>query len=132
MKTLVTVAALAATGAATPELDGARLQAGSTCYAIVAGDRTIGLTLQTITASRAGSKPVWDIVVHQKLSNGIFDMRDHFVVDHKTLLPIRMDSQRGRERTGKGWHRISIECGAHGIRGTRETEVVPLPGQFGG
>ncbi|MDJ0277735.1 hypothetical protein QLH51_13095 [Sphingomonas sp. 2R-10] len=127
MKTLVMVAALATTGAATPRMEGARLQAGSTCYAIVAGDRTIGSTLQTITASRVGGKQVWDVVVHQKLSNGAFDMRDHFVVDRKTLLPIRMDSQRGRERTEKGWHRISIKYGAHGISGTKETVTGSTP-----
>ena len=134
MKMLVMVAVLAGTGAATPKTEGARLQAGSTCYAIVAGGKTIGSTLQTIKASRAGGRPVWDIVVHQKLNNGAFDMRDHFVVDRKTLLPIRMDSERGRERTQKGWHRVNIVYGAHGVRGTKETAAgstlldVPLAG----
>ena len=127
MKTLVMVAVLAATGAATPKMEGTRLQAGSTCYAIVAGDKTIGSTLQTITASRAGGRPVWDIVVHQKLSNGAFDMRDHFVVDRKTLLPIRMDSERGRDRTQKGWHRVSIVYGAHDVRGSKETATGSIP-----
>ena len=59
MKTVMMVAALAATGAATPRMDSTRLQAGSTCYAIVAGDKTIGSTLQTVTASRDGTRPVW-------------------------------------------------------------------------
>jgi len=127
MKTVMMVAALAATGAATPKMDGARLQAGSTCYAIVAGDKAIGSTSQTVTASRAGSKPVWDIVVHQKLANGSFDMRDHFIVDRKTLLPIRMDSQRGRERTERGWHRVSVEYGAQNVRGTKETATGSIP-----
>lgn len=127
MKTLVMVAALAATSAPTPRMEGARLQAGSTCYAIVAGDRAIGSTLQTVTASRAGGMLVWDIVVHQKLNNGAFDMRDHFVVDRKTLLPIKMDSQRGRERTEKGWHRVSIEYGIRGIHGTKETATGSTP-----
>ena len=73
--------------------------------------------------------------MHQKLGNGAFDMRDHFVVDRKTLLPIRMDSQRGRERTEKGWHRVSIEYGPRSIRGTKETATgstpfdVPLTGK---
>ncbi len=127
MKTLVIVAALATTGAGTSKMEGARLQSGSTCYAIISGDRIIGSTLQTITASRANGKPVWDIIVHQKLGNGAFDMRDHFVVDRNTLLPITMDSQRGRERTEKGWHRIRIEYGAHGIRGTKETATGSIP-----
>lgn len=127
MKTVMMVAALAATGAATPKIDGARLQAGSTCYAIVAGDKTIGSTLQTITASRDGARPVWDIVVHQKLANGSFDMRDHFIVDRKTLLPIRMDSQRGRERAERGWHRVTVEYGPRNVRGTRETVTGSTP-----
>lgn len=127
MKTVVMVAAVAATGAAIPKMEGARLQAGSSCYAIVAGDKTIGSTLQTVTASRDGARPVWDIVVHQKLANGSFDMRDHFVVDRKTLLPLRMDSQRGRERTERGWHRVSVEYGLRNIRGTRETATDSTP-----
>ncbi len=121
MKTVVLLALLATAGASTPKMEGARLQAGSTCYAIVAGGKPIGTTLQTITASREGSKPVWDIVVHQKVGNGAFDMRDHFVVDRRTLLPIRMDSQRGHERTEKGWHRVSVHYGKRSIRGTKET-----------
>jgi hypothetical protein len=127
MKTVMIVAALTATGAATPKMSGARLQAGLTCYAIVAGDKVIGSTLQTITASRDGTRSVWDIVVHQKLANGSFDMRDHFVVDRKTLLPIRMDSRRGRERTERGWHRVSVEYGPRNVRGTRETATGSTP-----
>jgi hypothetical protein len=127
MKTAMMVAALAATGSGTPTIDGTRLQAGSTCYAIIAGDKTIGSTLQTVTASRAGSKLVWDIVVHQKLADGSFDMRDHFIVDRKTLLPIRMDSQRGRERTERGWHRVAVEYGPRNARGTKETGTGSAP-----
>jgi hypothetical protein len=120
-------ATLAATGAAAPRMEGERLQAGSTCYAIVAGDKTIGSTLQTVTASRDGTRPVWDIVVHQKLGNGAFDMRDHFIVDRETLLPIRMDSQRGRERSERGWHRVSIAYNPRGITGTMETAAGSTP-----
>lgn len=127
MKTVVMAAALAATGATVPRMEGARLQAGSTCYAIIAGDKPIGSTLQTVTASRSGGKPTWDIVVHQKLDTGAFDMRDHFTVDRKTLLPIRMDSQRGHDRTDKGWHRVSVEYGLHSIHGTRETATGSMP-----
>lgn len=127
MKTAMMVAALAATGSGTPTIDGTRLQAGSTCYAIMAGDKTIGSTLQTVTASRNGTRPVWDIVVHQKLANGSFDMRDHFIVDRKTMLPIRMDSRRGRERTERGWHRVSVEYGSRNVRGTRETTTGSTP-----
>ena len=34
-----------------------------------------------------------------KVGNGAFDMRDHFVVDRRTLLPLHMDSRRGVTRT---------------------------------
>jgi hypothetical protein len=127
MKPIIMLAALAATGAATPKIDGERLQPGSTCYSIVVGDKAIGSTMQTVTASRDGTRLVWDIVVHQKLANGSFDMRDHFIVDRKTLLPIRMDSQRGRERTERGWHRVSVEYGPRNARGIRETATGSTP-----
>ena len=121
MKTVVLLAALLGNGVTAPKMEGTRLSAGSTCYEIIAGDKPIGTTLQTITASLEDGKPVWDIVVHQKVGKGVFDVRDHFVVDRKTLLPIRMESQRGTSRTEKGWHRISLEYGVLDIRGTRET-----------
>ena len=127
MKTLTLLAALAVAGASTPKMEGARLRAGSTCYTIVAGDKPIGTTLQTIMATREGGKPAWDIVVHQKVGNGAFEMRDHFVVDRRTLLPIRMDSQRGHERSEKGWHRVSVNYGKRGIRGTKETATGSTP-----
>lgn len=127
MTTLFLLAALAGGGAATPVMEGARLRAGATCYAITAGDRPVGTTLQTIAAAREGGRPVWDIVVHQKAGNGAFDMRDHFVVERGTLQPIRMDSQRGRERTDRGWHRISIDYARHRIRGTKETATGSTP-----
>jgi len=127
MKTVVLLAALATAGASAPRMEGARLHAGSTCYAIVVNDKAIGTTLQTVAASREAGKPVWDIVVHQKVGKGAFDMRDHFVVDRQTLLPIRMDSQRGQERGEKGWHRVSIEYGPGRIHGTMETATGSSP-----
>lgn len=129
------LAALAATSASPPSPEGSLLKAGSTCYTISNGDKPVGTTLQTITALRDRDKPVWDVVVHQKVGNGAFDMRDHFVVDRKTLLPIRMESQRGKERTERGWHRVAVEYGPRSIRGTKETAVgttsidVPLTGR---
>jgi hypothetical protein len=127
MKTMILLAALASAGVSAPRMEGTRLHAGATCYAIVVNDKPIGSTLQTVVASRDAGKPVWDIVVHQKVDNGAFDMRDHFIVDRKTLLPIRMDSQRGRERSEKGWHRVSIEYGRHRIHGTMETATGSTP-----
>lgn len=127
MKTVAILAALAATGTSAPMLDGLRLQAGTACYTISNGGKSIGTTLQTITASRDDGRPVWDIVVHQKVGNGAFDMRDHFVVDRRTLLPIRMDSKRGNERTQKGWHRVEVQYGPRTIHGVKETTAVSTP-----
>lgn len=127
MKLAILLAALAATNAATPSVDGLLLKAGSTCYTISNGGKPVGTTLQTITPSSDHGRPVWDIVVHQKVGNGTFDMRDHFVVDKKTLLPIRMESQRGKERTERGWHRVAVEYGPRSIRGTKETAAGTMP-----
>lgn len=135
MKVTIMLVALAATSASPRSPEGSLLKAGSTCYTISNGDKPVGTTLQTITALRDRGKPVWDIVVHQKVGNGAFDMRDHFVVDRKTLLPIRMESQRGKERTERGWHRVAVEYSPRSIRGTKETAVgitsidVPLTGR---
>lgn len=125
---------LAVGGTMVPNMQGARLQAGSTCYSILAGDKPLGTTLQTITASREGHRPTWDIVVHQKLADGSFDMRDHFVVERSTLLPIRMDSQRGKSRTDRGWQRVTLNYTRDHVQGTKVTAVrtkaidVPLSG----
>lgn len=127
MKTIVAIMALAGIGQSVPVMEGARLRAGSACYEIMAGDRVIGTTRQTITATREAAGPAWDIVVHQKVGNGAFDMRDHFVLDRKTLLPIRMDSRRGVAGTEKGWHRVSVHYDRDRIRGTRQTAAGTAP-----
>ena len=122
MKTAILIlVTLASRSAAVPQMQGSRLLAGSACYSIVAGDTPIGTTSQSITASREGRRPTWDIVVHQKLANGSFDMRDHFVVDRSTLLPIRMDSQRMLARNDRGWQRVSLSYASDRVSGTKET-----------
>jgi len=134
VKAMVLLVALLGSGAETPKMEGAQLRPGSSCYSIVAGDKVIGTTWQTITASTAQNKPVWDVVVHQKLDGGKFDMRDHFVLDRTTLLPIRMDSKRGIERSDRGWHRIDLSYARDRITGTQESASgskavdVPLTG----
>lgn len=128
MKTMLILAALLATGATPlPHMEGRELHAGSTCYAIINDGRQVGTTLQTITAAREQGRRVWDVVVHQRVGGGAFDMRDHFVLDRATLLPIRMESQRGRDRAERGWHRVRIDYGPHAIRGTKETGAGPTP-----
>lgn len=128
------LAALADSAVTTPRMQGMRLKAGSTCYQIMAGDKPVGTTLQTIARSRHGGRQTWDIIVHQKLANGGFDLRDHFVVDRSTLAPIKMESERGRSRDAKGWHRIALDYSPTGIEGRKETATemsrihVPLSG----
>ena len=126
--------ALAGTSLPLPAMDGTRLLPGTACYALMAGDRKLGTTVQSITASREGDRPVWDIVVHQRLTGGAFDMRDHFVLDRTTLRPLRMDSRRGTDRNARGWHRVALVYDHDRITGTRETAAgisainVPLEG----
>jgi hypothetical protein len=77
-----------------PAIDGARLTAGSQCYSIVRGEQPIGLTLQTVTATTAEGKPAWEVVVHQRIGGGRFDLRDHFVLRASDLTPIAFDSRK--------------------------------------
>lgn len=121
-------------GSALPRMEGNRLRAGSACYTILVGGRPVGTTSQTVKASAWKGRALWDVVVHQKLANATFDMRDHFVLDRATLLPVSMDSERGVQRTDRGWHRIHLEYDQGRVRGTRETVAgssaidVPLAG----
>ena len=78
--------------------DGGRLSAGTACYAIVretaAGPAVIGATWQSVRESEAAGEPAWDIVVHQRVGDGAFDLRDHFVLARKDLRPIAFDSRK--------------------------------------
>ena len=92
--------------------DGTKLHEGSTCYTLTRADKPIGQTWQRIRAAEEAGAPVWDVIVHQHLANGAFDMRDHFVLRRADLSPIRMDSQRnGAEhvRVRYGGDRIEVE-----------------------
>lgn len=107
--------------AAPPPMQGDRLLPGATCYAIKVGGKDVGATWQDLRQENLNGRPVWDIVVHQKMFSGRFDMRDHFVVDRVTLLPIEMDSARGREKTDKGWHRVRLHYDGGRVSGEKET-----------
>jgi len=97
--------------------DGNRLSAGTSCYAIVRetpqGPVTIGATWQSVREARLSGDPVWDIVVHQRVSNGSFDLRDHFTLARKDLRPIAFDSRK----LGKEHVRLSYANGR--ITGSR-------------
>ncbi len=118
---LTFLAAIAGTTVEYTDMQGARLQEGDACYSISAGNTRIGTTRQTITASDEGGVPVWDIVVHQSAGGGAFDMRDHFVLARDSMLPVRMESARGRERSERGWHRVRVTYANNRIQGTKET-----------
>lgn len=123
----LTVSAAAAPGTVAPRLLGQRTWAGSACYTILRGDKPVGTTSQTVTARTENGRRVWDVVVHQKVAAVGFDMRDHFVLDRNTLLPIRFDSAAGRDASARGYHRIELVYGNGRVRGTRETAEGKTP-----
>jgi hypothetical protein len=83
-----------ALGQAVPVVDGSRMVAGSTCYALTKDDQPIGAALQTVAATTANGAPAWDIVIHQRVPGFKFDMRDHFVLRASDLTPILLDSRK--------------------------------------
>lgn len=78
--------------------DGTRLRPYSACYAIVGssaeGAPVIGSAWQSVRKVRIGRQAVWRIVVHQRLANGRFDLRDAFALDTHTLRPIGLTTTR--------------------------------------
>ena len=82
------------TAAPLPAIDGNRLQAGSRCFALLQDGTVVGATRQTVAPVTASGKPAWDVVIHQRLTGGRFDMRDHFVLRRDDLTPISLDNRR--------------------------------------
>lgn len=122
MRIMLAMAAVALMGAATePRPNGRLIRAGAACYTIMRGDKPVGTTSQTISATTENGRPTWDVVVHQKVAAVGFDMRDHFVLERNTLLPVRFDSAAGRDTSARGYHRIELVYGGGRVRGTRET-----------
>lgn len=90
---LIAIAALPSAAAAP---DGRRLHSDTACYAITApGDRVIGATWQSLRRGRVGGRAVWRIVVHQRLSDGSFDLRDALLLDERTLRPLKLTTTHG-------------------------------------
>lgn len=91
--------------------DGTRLRPYTACYAIVGssaeGSPVIGSTLQSIRKDKLEGRPIWRIVVHQRLANGRFDLRDAFALDARTLRPISLTTTRD----GKPHAELSYEPG---------------------
>ena len=94
---------LIAAAASAPPLvpDGTRLREGDACYAITAtkdgATKVIGGTYQSVARKRVGGVDALAIVVHQRLGNGKFDMRDEFLVRRKDLRPISLHNVRNGE-----------------------------------
>ncbi len=77
-----------------PAVDGNQLRAGTQCFALSREGQVLGAVRQTVAAATANGAPVWDIVIHQRLNDGKFDMRDHFVLRPADLSPVSMENQR--------------------------------------
>lgn len=77
---------------------GDRLKPVDQCFALTRttpqGEVTIGATRQVVRAATRDGKPVWDVVIHQRISAMKFDMRDHFVVARRDLRPILLENSR--------------------------------------
>lgn len=127
MLAVLAMFAMAAGPAQPVPMDAARLAPGNSCYAMEVKGKVIGSTWQSIHASEKNGRLTWDITVHQVQTEGGFDMRDHFVVDRSTLRPISMESDRGKAKTDKGWHRIRLTYTDNGVTGTRETAAGITP-----
>lgn len=84
----------AAFALALPSLpDGGRLQPVEQCFRMTRGGKAMGTTYQRVKMSVADGQPIWDVVVHQRLDDKSFDMRDHFVLRRDDLLPVAFDSR---------------------------------------
>lgn len=81
--------------------DGARLADSQSCYTLNVSregvSRPVGVTWQTVKRAERDGRPVLEIVVHQSMGGGAFDMRDEFVLDAATLRPLSLINRRKGE-----------------------------------
>lgn len=111
--------------------DGARLAAGEACYLLTdtrSGQaRPLGRTYQRIERETVGGREVLRVLVHQEIQNGAFSMRDRFVLDARTMLPIAFESRRnGEPHVTLAWSTQGISGARHGPGGASEAVSVPL------
>lgn len=111
--------------------DGTRLQVGETCYLMTVTRNgevaPFGRTYQRVDRETVGGREVLSVIVHQEVQNGAVSLRDSFVLDSSTMLPISFTSQRNGQR------HVSLEYGKDEVTGARygaddsvETINVPL------
>ena len=97
--------------------DGRRLTESRTCYTLnMTRDgvtRPIGVTWQTVEHSVRDGRPVLEILVHQSINAGAFDMRDQFVLDAATLRPLSLVNRR------QGKTHVTLAYGEDRITGER-------------
>ena len=127
LQILLLIHAVSADPASPFEIDGNRLREGRACYDILLNDEKIGTTVQTIEAVEHGLAPAWKITIHQAVPARSFEMRDEFLVDRDSLLPISLVSQQGEDRNAQGWQLVSVMYEDDRIAGTRETRGGVLP-----
>ena len=105
--------------------DGTRLREGEVCYAITAtkdgATRVIGGVFQSVKRRQSGDVDALAIVVHQRLANGKFDMRDEFLVHRKDLRPISLDNFRGGEA------HVHLDYGPSQVTGWKAEKGVRTP-----
>jgi hypothetical protein len=114
MNSLLVLIAMASAADSIP--DGKRLKQGETCYTIRArkggADEVIGTVFQRVSRTRVRGIDALNIVVHQRLANGKFDMRDEFLVRRADLRPLMLNNFRNgkphvhldyTERSVTGW-----------------------------
>lgn len=97
--------------------DGGRLAESRTCYTLNmtrgGSTRPIGVTWQTVERTVRDGRPVLEVVVHQSINGGAFDMRDAFVLDAVTLRPLSLVNTR------QGKPHVTLTYGEDRITGQR-------------
>ena len=114
----LTLALIAEDPSALP--DGSRLMEGETCY-LMSVTRTgepapLGRTYQRVDRETVDGRDVLRVIVHQEVQNWAVSLRDAFVVDGVTMLPVAFSNPRNGER------HIELEYGKDQIAGARYSE----------
>jgi hypothetical protein len=74
--------------------DGSQIHPVDQCFVIERNGKPVGVTHQTIRSTALNGVRVWEVIVHQQIPSRKFDLRDHFVLARRDLLPIAFDSRK--------------------------------------